>query len=191
VRTEEEAVAAARRMGYPVVTKPIDGNHGRGVILDLKDERSVRRGYKQSLKEARRPLVVVESYVTGNDYRVLVVGGHMVAVAQRVPAHVVGDGEHTVRELIGITNADPRRGIGHEKVVTKIKRDAEAERLVKKLGFDLDKVPAKDAFVKLASTANMSTGGISIDRTWEAHEDNIEIAEEAARVVGLDVAGID
>ncbi len=191
VRTELEAVDAARRMGYPVVTKPIDGNHGRGVMLEIGEERTLRAAFRRSLKEARRPAVVVESYVTGNDYRVLVVGGHMVAVAQRVPAHVVGDGEHTVRELIGITNADPRRGIGHEKVLTKIKLDAEAERLVKKLGFDLDKVPPKDAFVKLASTANMSTGGISIDRTWEAHEDNVEIAEEAARVVGLDVAGID
>jgi cyanophycin synthetase len=135
--------------------------------------------------------VVVESYVTGNDYRVLVIGGHLVAVAQRVPAHVIGDGEHTVRELVDITNADPRRGIGHEKVLTRIKIDDEAEGLVAKQGFGLDDVPPKDAFVKLAATGNMSTGGISIDRTWEAHEDNVEIAEEAARVVGLDVAGID
>jgi cyanophycin synthetase len=191
VLTEDEAVAGAKRIGYPVVTKPIDGNHGRGVGLDLRDEESVRAGFRRALSEARRKAVVVESYVTGNDYRVLVIGGHMVAVAQRVPAHVIGDGEHTVRELVEITNTDPRRGIGHEKVLTRIKLDQEAEALVAKQGFGLDEVPPKDAVVNLAATGNMSTGGISIDRTWEAHEDNVEIAEEAARVVGLDVAGID
>jgi cyanophycin synthetase len=191
VRTEQEAVAGARRIGYPVVTKPIDGNHGRGVILDLRDERAVRSGFTRSLDEARRKAVVVESYVTGNDYRVLVIGGHMVAVAERIPAHVVGDGRHTVRELVDRTNQDPRRGIGHEKVLTRIKIDAVAEDLVRKQGFELDAVPQKGTFVKLAATGNMSTGGISIDRTWEAHEENVEIAEEAARVIGLDVAGID
>jgi cyanophycin synthetase len=191
VWTEQEAVAAAKRIGYPVVTKPIDGNHGRGVILDLRDERAVRSGFKRSLKEARRKAVVVESFVTGNDYRVLVIGGHMVAVAERIPAHVVGDGTHTVRELVDVTNQDSRRGIGHEKVLTRIKVDETAEQLVRKQGYGLDAVPPQDALVKLAATGNMSTGGISIDRTWEAHEENVEIAEEAARVIGLDVAGID
>jgi len=191
VRTEDGAVAAAGRLGFPVVTKPVDGNHGRGVSLDLRTEGDVRGGFTWALKEARRSEVVVESYVTGNDYRVLVVGGHMVAVAERVPAHVVGDGTHTVRELVEETNADPRRGIGHEKVLTKIKLDDPALELLRKQGYGLDDVPPAEAFVKLADTGNMSTGGISIDRTWEAHEDNVEIAEEAARVVGLDVAGID
>ncbi|MFI5054732.1 MAG: Mur ligase family protein, partial [Acidimicrobiia bacterium] len=134
---------------------------------------------------------VVESFVTGNDYRVLVIGGRMVAIAQRVPAHVIGDGTHTVRELVDITNQDPRRGIGHEKVLTRIKIDDPAVEIVKKQGFGLGDVPPRGDTVKLADTGNMSTGGISIDRTWEAHEDNVEIAEEAARVVGLDVAGID
>jgi cyanophycin synthetase len=190
-RSEDEAVAAARRIGFPVVTKPIDGNHGRGVMLDLRSERALRAAYPKSLAEARRPQVIVESYVTGEDYRVLVVDGRMVAVAQRVPAHVIGDGEHTIRELVEITNQDPRRGIGHEKVLTKIKIDDTATDLVRKQGYELDDVPPVDEMVKLASTGNMSTGGISIDRTWEAHEENIEVAEEAARVVGLDVAGID
>jgi cyanophycin synthetase len=191
VRTEDEAVAAARRVGFPVVTKPLDGNHGRGVGLDLRTERAARAGFRRALQEARRGQVVVESYVTGNDYRVLVIGGRMVAIAQRVPAHVVGDGVHSVTELVDRTNEDPRRGIGHEKVLTKIKVDAAAVALVKQQGFAMDDVPPKDAFVKLVATGNMSTGGISIDRTWEAHEENVEIAEEAARVVGLDVAGID
>jgi cyanophycin synthetase len=191
VLTEEQASAAAGRIGHPVVTKPLDGNHGRGVGLELQDDESVRSGFRRAQRETRSGRVVVESFVTGNDYRVLVVDGRMVAIAERVPAHVVGDGEHTVRELVEITNQDPRRGIGHEKVLTRIKIDEEAERLVRKQGFSLDDAPPKDELVKLAATGNMSTGGISIDRTFEAHEDNVEIAEEAARVVGLDVAGID
>ena len=191
VRTDDEAVTAARRIGFPVVTKPLDGNHGRGVGLDLRTERTIRTGFRRAVLEARRGVVVVESFVTGNDYRVLVVGGRMVAVAERVPARVEGDGKHTVRQLVEITNRDPRRGIGHEKVLTKIKVDETAEELVKKQGFALDDVVPKGEIVKLAATGNMSTGGISIDRTWDAHEENVEIAEEAARVVGLDVAGID
>ncbi|HEY7477861.1 MAG TPA: cyanophycin synthetase [Actinomycetota bacterium] len=191
VRVEDDAVTAAKRIGFPVVVKPLDGNHGRGVALDLKTERAVRTGFKRALKESRRGDVVVETYVTGNDYRVLVIGGRMVAIAERVPAHVVGDGEHTVTELVELTNQDPRRGIGHEKVLTRVRVDDAATDLVKKQGFALDDVPPADTMVKLAATGNMSTGGISIDRTWDAHEDNVEIAEEAARVIGLDVAGID
>jgi len=191
VHSADEAVAVAARIGYPVVTKPLDGNHGRGVGLDLRNDEDVRNGFKKAIRQTRSGIVVLESFITGNDYRVLVIDGHMVAVAQRMPAHVVGDGEHTVRELVEITNRDPRRGIGHEKVLTRIKVDDAAEQLVKRQGHGLDDVPPKDAIVKLAATGNMSTGGSSIDRTWEADHDNIEIAEEAARVVGLDVAGID
>ncbi|MEX2420663.1 MAG: cyanophycin synthetase, partial [Actinomycetota bacterium] len=191
VRSEDDAVAAAERIGFPVVTKPLDGNHGRGVGLDLRKRGDIRTGFKRAVAEARRGQVVVESYVTGNDYRVLVIGGRMVAVAERVPAHVIGDGEHSVAELVEITNKDPRRGIGHEKVLTRIRVDDAALELLRKQGVGLEDVPDEGAFVKLAATGNMSTGGISIDRTWEAHEENIEIAEEAARVVGLDVAGID
>jgi cyanophycin synthetase len=191
VRSDDQAVVAARRIGFPVVVKPLDGNHGRGVSLDVRTERDVRRGFKRARDEARRGVVVVESFVQGNDYRVLVIGGRMVAVAERVPAHVIGDGKRSVAELVEATNQDPRRGIGHEKVLTKIKVDDAAIELLKKQGFALDDVPEEGAFVKLAATGNMSTGGISIDRTFEAHEENVDIAEEAARVVGLDVAGID
>ena len=191
VRNAEDAAAAAKRIGYPVVTKPLDGNHGRGVGLNLSDGKSVRAAFKQALAQSRDGRVVVETFVTGNDYRVLVVGGRMVAVAERVPAHVIGDGEHTVRQLVEITNLDPRRGIGHEKVLTRIAVDAKAEEFVRNQGIGMDDVPPEGERVLLVATGNMSTGGISIDRTWEAHEDNVEIAEEAARVVGLDVAGID
>ena len=191
VQTAKDAVAAAAKIGFPVVTKPLDGNHGRGVGLDLRSEEDVRIGFGRARPESRRGQVVVESFVSGSDYRVLVVGGRMVAVAERVPAHVIGDGKHTVADLVEIANSDPRRGIGHEKVLTRIRVDDAAIELLRKQGFGLDDVPPEDAFVKLAATGNMSTGGNSIDRTWEAHEENVEIAEEAARVVGLDVAGID
>ena len=135
--------------------------------------------------------MIVESFITGRDYRCLIVGGRMQAIAERVPAHVVGDGEHTVAELVDITNADPRRGVGHEKVLTRITVDAAATDLVRSQGYSLDDVPPAGEMVKLALTGNMSTGGISVDRTFDAHPDNVEIAEEAARMIGLDVAGID
>jgi cyanophycin synthetase len=191
VTSADEAVTVAERIGYPVVTKPLDGNHGRGVELDLGDEEAVRAGFERAVEQSRAGRVVVETFVTGSDYRVLVIGGHMVAIAERVPAHVVGDGEHTVAELVEITNQDPRRGIGHEKVLTRITVDRSAEELVRRQGYRMNDVPPEGERVLLVATGNMSTGGISIDRTWEAHEDNVEIAEEAARVVGLDVAGID
>jgi cyanophycin synthetase len=191
VETEDDAVAAARRLGYPCVLKPLDGNHGRGVVLDLRDEDAVRAAFPAALRESRSRDVIVETYITGRDYRCLVIGGRLAAVAERVPASVTGDGEHTIRELVDATNADPRRGIGHEKVLTRIGLDENAGAVLASQGLTLDSVPAAGAFVKLALTGNMSTGGTSIDRTTEAHPDNIEIAETAARVVGLDIAGID
>jgi len=191
VRTADDAVAAAKRVGFPVVVKPLDGNHGRGVALDITSIRAVRSAFTRARKQSRNDWIVVEGMIEGRDHRLLVVGGKMVAVAERVPAHVVGDGDHTVRELVENENADPRRGIGHEKVLTRIRVDEVAEALVRSQGYELDGVPEAGATVLLASTGNMSTGGSAIDRTWEAHEDNVEIAEEAARVVGLDVAGID
>jgi cyanophycin synthetase len=191
VQTEDDAVAAAHRFGYPCVVKPLDGNHGRGVHLDLRSDEAVRAAFAGALAESRSGDVVVESYVAGNDYRVLVIGGRLAAVAERVPASVTADGQLTVRELVDAANADPRRGIGHEKVLTRIKIDMAAEELVRAQGFELDAVPPEGTSIKLALTGNMSTGGTSIDRTMEAHPDNIEIAETAARVVGLDVAGID
>ena len=191
VTTEDGAVAVARRLGFPCVIKPLDGNHGRGVHLDLRTEDAVRAAFHGALTQSRSGDVVVETHVAGNDYRCLVIGGKVAAIAERVPASVTGDGEHTVRQLVDIANADPRRGIGHEKVLTRIKVDESAEELVRAQGFQMDEVLTEGTWVKLALTGNMSTGGTSIDRTIEAHPDNVEIAETAARIVGLDVAGID
>jgi cyanophycin synthetase len=191
VRDEDGAVSAAMRIGLPVAVKPLDGNHGRGVMLNLADEDAVRAGYRVARAESRSGAVIVESYLVGNDYRCLVIGGELRAVAQRVPAHIDGDGRHSVDELVELTNADPRRGIGHEKVLTRIKVDEESIEYVREQGFELADVPPRGQRVYLKRTGNMSTGGISIDRTEEAHPDNVELAELAARVVGLDIAGID
>ena len=191
VRRADDAVRLAERIGYPVVVKPLDGNHGRGVILNLTDADGVRAGFEVAQEESRNGWVIVETYVTGKDYRCLVIDGRIAAIAERVPAHVVGDGTLTITELVDKTNADPRRGVGHEKVLTKIKVDQAAVDLVAQQGFGMDDVPQPGEMIKLTLTGNMSTGGISIDRTLEAHPENIEIAEEAARVIGLDIAGID
>ncbi|WP_265446610.1 cyanophycin synthetase [Flexivirga meconopsidis] len=191
VRTADGAVAAARRIGFPVVVKPLDGNHGRGVILDLQSDEQVREAFPLAEEQSRRGIVQVESFITGKDYRCLIIGGRMAAIAERVPAHVIGDGEHTVAELVEITNSDPRRGVGHEKVLTRITVDDAAVELVREQGYAMDDVPASGDMVKLALTGNMSTGGISVDRTFDAHPDNVEIAEEAAQLIGLDIAGID
>jgi cyanophycin synthetase len=191
VEDVEAAVATARRLGFPCVIKPLDGNHGRGVHLDIRSEDDVRAAWPGAIRETRSGEVVVETYITGKDYRCLVIGGRVAAIAERVPASVTGDGTLTVRQLVEKTNADPRRGIGHEKVLTKIKVDAAALDLVRGQGFELDDMLPAGTAIKLALTGNMSTGGTSIDRTLEAHPDNVEIAEMAARVVGLDVAGID
>jgi cyanophycin synthetase len=159
--------------------------------LNLQDADAVRQAFPIATEQSRRGSVIVENFVTGKDYRCLIINGRMEAIAERVPAHVVGDGVHTVAELVDITNSDPRRGVGHEKILTRITVNAAAEELVRSQGFELDDVPPRDTMVKLTLTGNMSTGGISIDRTFEAHPENVEIAEEAARMIGLDIAGID
>ncbi|MEP7360357.1 MAG: cyanophycin synthetase [Chloroflexota bacterium] len=191
VHTVDGAVEAAHEIGFPCVVKPLDGNHGRGVGLNLRSDEAVRKAFVPAYDGSSGGDVVVESFVSGNDYRVLIVGGKMAACAERVPASVVGDGKHTVAQLVDRENADPRRGIGHEKVLTRIKVTPGAEELVAAQGYAMDAVPPKGTRVNLASTGNMSTGGTSIDRTHDAHPENVEIAETAARVIGLDVAGID
>ncbi|HET6762667.1 MAG TPA: cyanophycin synthetase, partial [Longimicrobiaceae bacterium] len=189
VYDEEEAVRAARRLGWPVVVKPLDANHGRGVALDLRDDEAVRAGFRGAREHSRT--VIVETYLTGFDHRMLVVNGELIAVAKRVPGHVVGDGTHTIGELVDITNADPRRGIGHEKVLTRLEFDAQAERLLGERGYSRDTVPAAGEMVYLRSTANISTGGTAIDVTDVVHPDNREMALRAVKAVGLDVGGVD
>ena len=133
----------------------------------------------------------MEKFQRGNDHRVLVVGGEVVAVAKRVPGHVVGDGERTIAELLAVVNADPRRGVGHEKVLTRIEIDHQAERLLALAGYTTETVLSRGEHFMLRATGNLSTGGTAVDRTDAIHPDNVEIAARAAKVIGLDVAGID
>ena len=189
VRDPERAVLAARRLGYPVVVKPLDANHGRGVSINLEDDDAVRLAFDKAREHSRS--VIVENYLQGFDHRMLVVDGKLIAVAKRVPGHVVGDGEHTVEQLIELVNADPRRGIGHEKVLTRIELDHQARRLLELAGETKDSVLAPGQILYLRSTGNLSTGGTAIDMTDVVHPDNREMAQRAAAAIGLDVAGID
>lgn len=187
----EEAQRASQRIGYPVVLKPLDGNHGRGVFINLEDDDEVGEFFQSAMNESRGGTVVVESFIPGKDYRILVIQNQVVAVSERVPAHVVGDGKLTVQELIDRENADPRRGVGHEKILTRIGVDSQTLEVLERDGRSLDDIPEDGDFVQLKLTGNMSTGGTAIDRTDEIHPDNVEIARQAAMVVGLDIAGID
>ena len=129
VRDQTDAKRAAKRIGFPVVVKPLAGNHGRGVSINLKTEEEVEVGFAKAREHGRS--IIVESYIEGFDHRLLVVNGELVAAAKREPGHVVGDGKHTIRELVDIVNEDPRRGVGHEKVLTRLEFDHQAERLLK------------------------------------------------------------
>lgn len=189
VSTKDEAVAAAVQMGFPVVTKPADGNHGRGVNTNLDNVDEVRWAFEQTRLEGED--VLVEQHFDGNDYRILVVGGEVVAVAERSPAHVVGDGESTIQRLIERENGDPRRGVGHEAPLTKITVDDCLLHYLARKNLDLSSVPARGKVVFLRPTANLSSGGTAVDRTEAIHADNALIAKRAAKIVGLDIAGID
>ncbi|MEJ2319170.1 MAG: cyanophycin synthetase [Gemmatimonadales bacterium] len=185
----EQAVHAAEKIGYPVVVKPLNANHGRGVSINLEEPDQVRAAFEQALAHGRS--VLVESFIQGFDHRMLVVDGSLVAVAKRVPGHVVGDGRSTVEELVEELNRDPRRGIGHEKVLTRIEFDRQADRLLSLAGLTREGVPEEGQVVYLRSTGNLSTGGTAVDVTDVVHPDNREMAVRAARAIGLDVAGVD
>lgn len=189
VTSAEQAVRAAGRIGYPVVIKPLDGNHGRGVSLGLETPQQVAWGYELAARHSHR--VVIEQQFRGNDHRILVVGGEVVAVAERVPAQVVGDGEHSVTALVHQVNLDPRRGEGHEQVMTRIVLDEQVREVLARQGLTPQSVPARGEVVMLRDTANLSTGGTAIDRTDVIHPDNVTVARRAAQIIGLDVAGID
>ncbi|WP_284734408.1 cyanophycin synthetase [Sphingosinicella terrae] len=189
VRTIEEALRQANRLGFPLVTKPLDGNHGRGVTTGIESEAQLRFGFDLARRHGRQ--IVLEQYFPGRDHRILVVNGQLVAVAERVPPQVKGDGTRTIAELIGMLNEDPRRGEGHEKVMTRIRVDEHLVDHIARAGLTVDSVPAAGEVVELRDTANLSSGGSAIDRTNDIHPENIEIARRAAAIIGIDVAGID
>ena len=189
VQSADAAWRAARRLGGPVVLKPYNGNHGRGITINVTAEDDVRAGFEAAREHSRS--VIVETYLAGDDHRLLVVNGELIAATRRTPGHVVGDGASTVAQLVDVVNSDPRRGVGHEKVLTKLKLDREAELMLERKGYTAESVPAAGEVVPLRSTANLSTGGTATDVTDIIHPDNRAMAERAVRAVGLDVGGVD
>ncbi|ACB51587.1 cyanophycin synthetase [Crocosphaera subtropica ATCC 51142] len=177
--------------GYPIVIKPLDGNHGRGITIDINSWKEAEEAYDLASEESKTRTVIVERFYKGSDHRLLVINGKLVAVAERVPAHVIGDDKHTIEELIDITNEDPRRGEGHDNVLTRIKVDKTVLGMLDKQGLRLDSILDKGEIVYLRATANLSTGGSAIDRTDDIHPENLWMAERVAKIIGLDIMGID
>ena len=189
VQSEAQAARAARRIGFPVVTKPYNGNHGRGISIRLTTEEEAAHGYTIASEHSRS--VIVETFLEGDDHRLLVVNGELVAATRRTPGHVVGDGTHTIAQLIELVNQDPRRGVGHEKVLTRLELDAQAHKMLERVALTPESVPDLGVIIYLRSTANLSTGGTATDVTDVIHPDNREMAERAVRAIGLDVGGVD
>ena len=186
---EEDLEAVVKKIGYPIVLKPLDGNHGKGASINVKTWEDAVEGLAYAKKYSHR--VIVEKFITGFDFRVLIIDNKLVAAAKREPAHVKGDGKQNIQQLIEETNKDPRRGYGHENVLTQIDVDRDTTDLLEKLGYTLETIPRKDEVVYLKSTANLSTGGTSVDITDMMHPENIFLCERISRVIGLDICGVD
>ncbi|MCL4133229.1 UNVERIFIED_CONTAM: hypothetical protein GTU68_045576 [Idotea baltica] len=189
VRSERQLESAVKYVGYPLVIKPINGNHGRGITININTWDEALAAYKVA-KEISRSLIV-ERFITGDDYRLLVIDYKLVAAAKRTPAHVIGNGKDSVKSLIETVNADPRRGYGHENVLTMIKINEMTENILSAKGYTLDSIIPKDEILHLKDTANLSTGGTATDVTEIVHPENIFMAERIAKVIGLDICGID
>lgn len=189
VNNVADALRALENSGVPIVIKPLSGNQGKGVTLNISSEAEMERAFQGASQYDTN--VVVEEYISGLEYRLCVVNGKMVAASERIPAYVVGDGEHTVAELVEIANADPARGDGHAKPLSKIKIDAIALTVLARQNLAPQSIPVKNQIVRIRDNANLSTGGTAVDVTDIVHPVNARIAERAARLIGLDVAGID
>ncbi|MEP2937461.1 MAG: cyanophycin synthetase [Gilvibacter sp.] len=191
IRRERSLEDACDYVGYPLVIKPIDGNHGRGITVDIQNYDDALVAFRHAKDSSRSGAIIVEKFITGEDYRLLVINNTLVAAAIRTPAHVVGDGKSTVQELIDIVNSDPRRGYGHEKVLTQITTNELTQKLIKDAGYSLDAVlPAGERLI-LKDTANLSTGGTAQDVTDIVHPANVSMAERISKIIDLDICGID
>ena len=186
---EEDLSEVIKKIGYPIVLKPLNGNHGKGASINVTTWEDAVAGLAYAKIYSTR--IIVEKFITGFDFRVLVIDNKLVAAAKRVPAHITGNGKNTIQELIDITNLDPRRGYGHENVLTEIEVDRDTLDLLHKLNYSTGSVPKNEEVVYLKSTANLSTGGTSVDVTDMMHPENIFLAERISRVIGLDVCGVD
>ncbi|MDR7866122.1 MAG: cyanophycin synthetase [Sporomusaceae bacterium] len=184
-----DAVRAAEYLGRPVAVKPAGGNQGKGVTLNIKTPAEVERAFVIAAAFDRR--VLVEEFIPGRQYRLCIVGGKMAAAAERIPAYVMGDGVHSVIELVEIVNCDPLRGEGHERPLTRIKIDPVAITVLARQALTPQAVPEAGQVVYIRENANLSTGGTAVDVTDAVHPDNVLLAERAAALLGLDVAGVD
>ncbi len=189
VKDAQDAWAAAQAIGTPVVVKPRDGNQGKGVTVNISSREDIEAAFHNAAKF--RDEVMVERFLPGSDYRLLVVGDQLVAAARREPPLVIGDGQHTVSELVERVNADPRRGEGHSTSLTKIRFDDVALARLKEQGLCANSIPAKGVRVILRNNANLSTGGTATDVTDDVHPEVAARAIAAAQMVGLDVCGVD
>jgi len=189
VTSAQDAWAAAQEIGLPVVVKPRDGNQGKGISVNIATQEGVMTAYNTA--KSFRDDVLVERYLPGSDFRLLVVGNKLVAAARRDPPLVIGNGKNTVCELVELVNADPRRGEGHATSLTKIRLDDIAKNRLKEQGLDENSVPAKGTRVILRNNANLSTGGTATDVTDDVHQEVAARAIAAAQMVGLDICGVD
>lgn len=189
IRDIDELESSVESVGFPVVIKPLDGNHGKGATVGVRTLEDAITAFEKAKEYSR--WVIVEQQLVGKDFRALVVNNRLIAVAERIPAHVVGDGKSTIERLIEKTNADPRRGYGHENVLTQIDIDGQTQRCIRKAGYELNSILPKNEVLHLKTTANISTGGTAIDCTDEVHPQNVFLFERIARIIGLDVAGVD
>ena len=189
IRSEVGLQEAVEKYGYPLVIKPIDGNHGKGNTTNIINWEQALAAFAAAKEYGRN--VIVERFITGFDFRVLVIDSKFICAALRTPASVIGDGKNTIQYLMDETNKDPRRGYGHEKVLTQITMDQYTQKMLNDIGYTLETIPAKDELVLLKPTANLSTGGTSTDVTDEVHPTNIFMCERIAKIIGLDICGID
>jgi len=189
ISRESNLEEACDYVGYPLVIKPIDGNHGRGITVDINTYEEAVEAFHIAKEVSRR--VIVEKFITGEDYRLLVINHVLVAAAKRTPAHVIGDGKSTVKELIDKVNEDPRRGYGHENVLTMITINELTKTIIKDAGYTVDSVIPKGERLILKDTANLSTGGTAEDITDIVHPSNVSMAERISKIIDLDICGID
>ena len=191
IRRERSLEEACDYVRFPLVIKPIDGNHGRGITVDINNLEDALVAFRHAKESSKSGAIIVEKFITGDDYRLLVINNQLVAAAIRTPAHVIGNGKATVQELIDEVNSDPRRGFGHEKVLTKITTNELTKTLIKAAGYTLDSVLAKGERLILKDTANLSTGGTAEDITDIVHPANVSMAERISKIIDLDICGID
>lgn len=191
IRRERSLEEACRYVGYPLVIKPVDGNHGRGITVDIQNYEDALKAFNNAKESSRSGAIIVEKFITGEDYRLLVINNKLVAGAKRTPAHVIGNGKSTVQELIDEVNKDPRRGYGHENVLTQITVNELTKNIIKDAGYTLESVIPEGERLILKDTANLSTGGTAEDVTDIIHPANVSMAERISKIIDLDICGID